>query len=146
VLPLASYFVTGLLFGWVSWHAGSIWFSWGMHFANNVVLAVILGSEGDVYDPASGLTFVFSGPSAWTFALTGPAPTLLTGVLVWWSVLRRRPSMGRIARARRAEPSRSSRPPNPPGRRRVSTYGGYAVRPRRRRADAPGHRCVLTAG
>ena len=113
LFALLPYFATGALFGWLTWHTGSIWFAWGMHFANNALLSLFLGNEGDVSKPLSGLTFVFSDPSAWIFVWTDLAPTLLTGVVVWWLVIRRRPIMGRLARARRAETETAQPAPEP---------------------------------
>jgi hypothetical protein len=71
---LTPYFVTGVLWGWVAWHKGSR----GMHVANNVVLALILGNEGDVNQTVCGLTLVLSDFPAWTFVWTDLSPTLLT--------------------------------------------------------------------
>jgi membrane protease YdiL (CAAX protease family) len=113
VLALTPYFLIGVLFGWIAWRTGSIWMSWGMHFASNAFLALVIGAEGDVYETASGLTFTFADPTTWTLVWTDGSITILTAVLVWWLVLRRRPNMGQLARARRAEPSEPAEPAEP---------------------------------
>jgi CAAX protease family protein len=118
VLALTPYFLIGVLYGWIAWRTGSIWMSWGMHFASNAFLALVIGAEGDVYETASGVTFTFANPTTWTLVWTDGSITLLSAVVVWWLVLRRRPNMGRLAQSRRREQAPSPvvpEPARPPG-------------------------------
>jgi membrane protease YdiL (CAAX protease family) len=97
------YLALGLMYGWVAWRTGSIWFSWGMHFANNAFLTLVIGNPDDVYAPVSGLTFQFTNDSATVLAVADLATTVLTVLVVWLLVLRHRPSAGALARTRRGE-------------------------------------------
>ena len=47
-VALVPYFATASLWGWVSYRTGSLWASWGLHFANNVYLVLLIGSHDDV--------------------------------------------------------------------------------------------------
>jgi CAAX protease family protein len=102
VILLTPYLVMGLLFGWYAWRTGSIWLSWGMHYANNAFLVLAIGAKGDVHDAITGLSFSFTNPGTWTFIWTDVVTSLATAVVVWLLILRRRPNVGSIARERRA--------------------------------------------
>jgi membrane protease YdiL (CAAX protease family) len=97
------YLAVGLMYGWIAWRTGSIWFSWGMHFANNAVLTLLIGNPDDVYESVSGLTFQFTNDSDTFLAVADLGTTVLTVLVVWLLVLRHRPSAGALARTRRAE-------------------------------------------
>jgi hypothetical protein len=103
------YLAQGLLLAWVAWRTGSIWFSWGLHFANNAFLTLAIANPDDVYDSVSGVYFEFMSSSNNVLALADTCSTALT-FLVVWLILRRRPNAGALARAARAESGRSDAP------------------------------------
>jgi membrane protease YdiL (CAAX protease family) len=130
VFAYSPYFVQGLLLGWVAWRTGSIWFSWGLHFANNAFLTLVIGNPDDVYESVSGVTFELTSSSDTVLAVVDISSTAAVAVVALL-VLRRRPNMGALARARRAgEPSRD-RPVRGRSRRAswcpVSSTGTSAV-------------------
>jgi membrane protease YdiL (CAAX protease family) len=90
-LALLPYFLTACLWGWVSYRTGSLWLSWGMHYANNIYLVLLIGSHDDVATPVSGLAFVYAHPDAQSVLTTSLSGTALSAVAVWVFVLRSRP-------------------------------------------------------
>lgn len=89
VWALVPYFATASLWGWVCYRTGSLWTSWGMHYANNVYLVLLIGSHDDVVTPLSGLAFVYSHPDAESVVATSLFSVALSGLAIWWFVIRR---------------------------------------------------------
>ena len=79
------------LWGWVSYRTGSLWTSWGLHFANNIYLVLLIGNHDDVTNPVSGIDFVYAHPDADNVLATSLFGTALTAVAVWYLILRRFP-------------------------------------------------------
>jgi membrane protease YdiL (CAAX protease family) len=110
VVAYLPYFSMGLVWGWIAWRTGSIWFTWGLHYANNAFNAVLVGNPDDVYTPVSGLYAHVTTDSDTLIALPDVFGALVTAVVVWF-LLRRRPNAGAIARAdRRAAVPRDDDP------------------------------------
>lgn len=87
-VALLPYFAMASLWGWVSYRTGSLWTSWGMHFANNVYLVLLVGNHDDVASPVSGIDFVYAHPDAESVLATSLFSLVLAVVAVWYFVLR----------------------------------------------------------
>jgi len=96
-LAYMPYFSIALLWGWLAWRTGSLWLGWGMHYANNVFLVLLIGSHDDVLQPVSGLAFVYNHPGAPQIVATGLVSTFTAGLLAWALIVRRLPNAGRLA-------------------------------------------------
>ena len=107
-LAYLPYFSVALLFGWLAWRTGSLWLGWGMHYANNVFLVLLIGSHDDVLQPVSGLAFVYNHPSAPQIVATGLAGTFAAGLLAWAWIVRRMPNAGPMALNERFHPARDT--------------------------------------
>jgi uncharacterized protein len=58
---MAPYFATAVALGWTAWRSGSLMMPMGMHFANNVVLFLLVSTSGDVVKAST--PFVARQPS-----------------------------------------------------------------------------------
>ena len=87
-LALLPYFLMASLWGWVSYRTGSLWTSWGMHYANNVYLVLLIGSHDDVTTPVSGIDFVYAHPDAESVLATSLFGLTLSATAIWYFVLR----------------------------------------------------------
>jgi CAAX protease family protein len=100
VVAYTPYFALGLAWGWIAWRTGSIWLSWGLHYAGNAFNAILVGNPDDVYTPISGIYARVTTDSNALLALPDLVGAVATVVIVG-IVLRGRPNAGAIARAER---------------------------------------------
>ena len=57
----APYLFLAVSFGYAAWRTGSLYFSWGLHFGNNLFLTILVNPEGDVAVKAA--PFVMQTPT-----------------------------------------------------------------------------------
>lgn len=53
ILLLMPYLISGLLLGWIAYRTGSLWMALGLHFCNNYMSLVLIGTKGDVLPTAA---------------------------------------------------------------------------------------------
>jgi membrane protease YdiL (CAAX protease family) len=80
-LVLIPYFASGLLYGWAAYRTGSLWLAIGLHWNNNLMGLLLLGTQGDVLKSVAPMQFEAPG-LALTIVLTVAQAVVTVAILV----------------------------------------------------------------
>lgn len=87
-LAMTPYFATAVALGYAAWRSESLIMPMGMHFANNIVLFLLVRTEGDVTLLAT--PFVAQTPEPWRAIAEAAGQALIVIVAVEWLARRRK--------------------------------------------------------